>query len=100
MLSYTWSLMDNVYYTPKNGVPLYFEYVSKYRRVTVVGIGRGFELRVNYKGIAVKDWSRSYGDIATAMAWAKVQADNREITTGSLTIREAIGVVKIPLPVS
>lgn len=92
MLSNKWTSTDTVYNNAiMTGSPLYYEYVSKYRRVTVVGNGNGFELRVHYKGLPIKDWSRTYGVKEDAIAWAKTQADNRELLLGALTIKEAPG---------
>lgn len=91
MLSSSWSYNDTVYYQRPSGNPIYFEYVSKYRRVLVVGVGRGFELRVSYKGLPVKNWSKNYGVKEDAIAWAVVQSENREISFGCMTIKEPTG---------
>lgn len=91
MLSEKWVSNDTVYYKPTMGLPIYFEYVSKYRRVVVVGVGAGFELRVTYKGIPVPAWSKNYGYKGDALGWAKVQSENRDILFGCLTIKEPLG---------
>jgi hypothetical protein len=73
---------------------LYFEYVSKYRRIIVVEDAGGFEIEVTYKADAkhIPSWTKRYGAVGMAIAWAEAIADNREIRiNGIMTIREAPG---------
>ena len=87
--SKTWNITDNVYNRPvTSGLPISYEFVSKYRRVLVVGEGSGFELRVSYKGLPVNPWSKRYGAKEDAIAWAKVQSSNNSIVMGILTIKD------------
>ncbi len=73
------------------GNQIYFEYVSKYRRIVIVGEVNGFELRVTYRGIDIPSWSKNYGKKEDAIAWAKASSANRELVIGCLTIKEAVG---------
>lgn len=76
---------------------LFFEYASKYRRVTMTLEGRTWVLRVSYKGFAaeLKTWEKTYGDKDLCAAWTWAQVENRDIVIGSLTIREATGTILI-----
>jgi hypothetical protein len=77
---------------------IYFEYVSKYRRIVVLEHGRGFEISVTYKGFAKeynKPYSTYWGELPDAIGWAKAYVENRNIICGNLTIIEACGVQKI-----
>lgn len=87
-----WSYTDTVYYAPKTGLRLYYEFVSKYRRVIVVEEGNGFELRVSYKGLPLKPWSKRYGVKEDAVAWARVQAANTSIAMGCVTLKDYNGI--------
>lgn len=85
---------------PSSGLPIYFEYVSKYRRVLIVKDQNTWILRVSYKGTAahIKTWQKTYADQSVCKAWAMVQANNTEILISPmLTIREAIGKVIIDI---
>lgn len=79
---------------PNNGLPIYFEYVSKYRRILVVLDGSTWTIKVSFKGDArhIKPFEKTYGDKSIAIAWAKQIASNRDILMGSsFTVKEAIG---------
>lgn len=82
-------------YAPaSNGRPIFYEYVSDYRRIVVLGNNPGFEIRTEYKGFAkefIKTWSTHWGDKSIAIAWAKYYAQNRNIVCGNLTIIEKVG---------
>lgn len=82
---------------PVKSVELFYEYVSAYRRVTMVLDGSTWCLRVDYRGFAkeLKAWEKTYGDKDVCAAWTKVQVENRNIILGSLTIKEAPGKVII-----
>lgn len=76
---------------------LFYEYVSPYRRVTMVLDGTTFCLRVTYRGFfsELKAWEKTYGDKEICAAWTKAQIENRDIKIGSLTIKEAPGKIII-----
>jgi len=84
-----------------NSRPLYYEYVSKYRRIIVTSeTGKNcfnetvecFIIEVSYKGVGLKTWSKTWCNKSDAIAWAKTYAENREINIGGrMTIKEAIG---------
>ncbi len=76
---------------PVVGRRIYFEFVSKYRRVIVVADGSGFEIETSYKGLELASWTKRYGDLAIAMAWAERISANNEILLGCLTLREPKG---------
>ena len=79
---------------PNNGLPIYFEYVSKYRRILVVLDGSTWTIKVSFKGDArhIKSFEKIYGDKSIAFAWAKQIASNRDIFMGSsFIVKEAIG---------
>lgn len=82
-------------YAPQsNARPIYFEYVSDYRRIVVLGEDSGFQIRTEYKGFAkefCKTWSTYWGQKSDAIAWAKYYSQNRNIVCGNLTIIEKIG---------
>jgi len=82
-------------YAPKsNARPIYYEYVSDYRRIVVLGKDYGFEIITEYKGFAKelnKTWSTHWGVKADAIAWAKCYSQNRNIICGGLTIIEKVG---------
>lgn len=80
--------------------PIYYEYVSKYRRILVTSeTGKNcfgetvecFITEVSYKNCDLKAWSKTWGDKQVAIGWAKVYAGNRDIVLGRLTIKEPIG---------
>ena len=80
--------------SPVNGLPIYFEYVSKYRRVLVLNDGNTWVLRVSYKADAknIPSWEKTYGDKSVCFAWANVQVENRNIVVSpAFTIIEAKG---------
>ncbi|WP_431129691.1 hypothetical protein [Flagellimonas flava] len=90
--------LDNVYATnlrKGDAKPIYFEYLSKYRRIMVLGDSSGHIIEVSYKGVDVPAWSKRYKEKEHAIAWAKQIAENRDICLGMLTICEPIGVQKI-----
>ena len=90
--------LDNVYAARNidaTARPIYYEYVSKYRRITVLGDNSGFEIEVSYKGVDVNDWSKRYRVKSHALSWAKSIATNRHIQTKSIGIIEPIGVQNI-----
>lgn len=76
---------------------LFFEYASKYRRVTMTLEGSTWVLRVSYKDVAreLKTWEKTYGDKEICAAWTRTQVENRNIIIGSLTIIEATGTILI-----
>lgn len=82
-------------YAPKSTArPIYYEYVSDYRRIVVLGNENGFEIRTEYKGFAkefCKTWSTFWGQKPDAIAWAKCYSQNRNIVCGNLTIIERVG---------
>jgi len=90
----TYQEIKSAYLPVSNARPIYFEYVSDYRRIVVLGKESGFEIRTEYKGFAkefCKTWSTHWGQKDHAIAWAKCYAANRNIVCGNLTITEKIG---------
>jgi hypothetical protein len=79
---------------PSIGLPIYFEYVSAYRRIVVVLDDSTWTIKCSFKGMAadLKPFEKTYGDKEVALAWAKAMAQNREvILSHTLTVREAKG---------
>lgn len=89
--SRTWNTNDTVYSKPFTGLALHYEFVSTYRRVIVVAEGDGFELRVSYKRLPLESWSKRYGVKEDAVAWAEVQAANKDISFGCMTVKDYAG---------
>lgn len=90
-LSKNWDTNDTVYAKPSGGLALHYEFVSTYRRVIVVAEGNGSELRVSYKRLPIKSWSKRYRVKEDAIAWAKVQAANNNISFGCMTVKDYAG---------
>lgn len=93
----TWNEL-NAMKLPVSGLPIYFEYVSKYRRVLVLKDGNTWMLRVCYKADAknIPSWGKTYGDKDVCFAWANTQVENRNIIVSTaFTIVEATGKILI-----
>lgn len=93
----TYSEIVNARKEPTKSSELFYEYVSSYRRVTMVLDGATWCLRVTYRGFfsELKAWEKTYGDKETCAAWTNIQVANREIGRGCLTIKEAPGKILI-----
>ena len=91
--------IDSAYMPTTKGRPIFFEYVSDYRRIVVLGTVdypkvKGFEIRTEYKGFAKEfndTWSTHWGLKSDAIAWAKGYSENRSIMCGNITIKENTG---------
>jgi len=93
----TWNELTALKF-PINGLPIYFEYTSKYRRVLVLKDANTWILKVSYKGSAknIPRWEKTFGDKETCFGWANVQVDNRNIIVSpAFTIVEAKGNILI-----
>lgn len=79
---------------PVIGLPIYFEYVSKYRRVLLVKDGSSWIMKVSFHGDAkhIKSYKHTWGYKQDAYADAKSTVAFRDILMGaSFTVKEAIG---------